>query len=208
MNRFTTKQLELMLEAQAGLNVKYTGENWANIVPMSSFGAATMAELGELLESSPRIGDNEAGWKWWKPYLENDDNNVKVEIIDIIHFTLSMLIMAYETPAEVIEVYKNNALDVFAPDEPQKMEYMLGAVSGFVVNSSSLDYHGFIIDFTYMIDSLCHFNGMSTDEMFEIYAKKNALNAERVAGGYMESADAYQKYDEDGNEDNTKMFKD
>jgi dimeric dUTPase (all-alpha-NTP-PPase superfamily) len=206
MNQFTIQQMQELLEAQANLNVKYSGAGWKEDIPMSSLGAATMAELGELLESSTRIGDNKVGWKWWKTYLDNDTNNIKVEIVDMVHFTLSMLIKAYGTTDEVLDVYKTNFSEATDPGIQPPMEYILTSTSGFVMNSFCFDYNGFIIDFIYLIDSFSNFNGLSVDEMFDIYMKKNKLNHKRVDGGYKENK--YKKYDENGREDNEDMFED
>lgn len=203
MKTFTVCQLEKLLGMQEALNVKYSGEDWAEKTPMSSLAAANMAELGELLESSARIGDDPTGWKWWKTYVENDHNNIKVEIVDMVHFSLSMLIKAYDKNfGHITSLYENAIRENF--EAGPKMESLLGCVSAFTVNCFTLDDYGFVEDFALMIDALARYGEMSTDEMYEIYMKKNELNHKRVEGGYKENK--YQKYDENGREDNEGMF--
>lgn len=70
MVKFTNEQLGLLLDAQESLNEKYTGKDWRDAIPLSSFLTALDTEIAEYLESSPRVGDNEKvksnGWAWWK----------------------------------------------------------------------------------------------------------------------------------------------
>jgi len=39
-------------------------------------------ELGELVDSVP--------WKWWAKYQKFDEQNAKVEIVDLFHFLVSL----------------------------------------------------------------------------------------------------------------------
>ena len=213
INAFTPEQFNDLLDAQIGLNIKYSGESWTEI-PDTSLMAATFAELGELLESSPRVGDDPVGWKWWKTYLENDDNNMKIEAVDIIHFTVSSLFKKYYGNfdllkahyAECSTAYKSTDLT----DEQSKgvMYDLLVSISVFSIScllpESETKKEQAMDMFVFLIDALCNYAKMTPDEMFELYMKKNKLNHERVEGGYME--DKYEKYDENGNEDNTKLF--
>lgn len=68
--KFTNEQLKELLDAQESLNEKYTGPNWREEIPLSSFLTALETEASEYLESSPRVGDKEKvknnGWAWWK----------------------------------------------------------------------------------------------------------------------------------------------
>lgn len=70
MVKFTNEQLKTILDAQEALNEKYTGKDWRDAIPLSSFLSALDTEVSEYLESSPRVGDKEKiknnGWKWWK----------------------------------------------------------------------------------------------------------------------------------------------
>ncbi len=214
MKMFTNDQNRALLTAQASLNVKYTGENWAQKVPVAHFVAAMQAEYGELLESSPRTGDTvvedmPVGWKWWKPYLENDANNNKVEGVDMIHFAMSaMLVRMGSVDAVMAEIEKLSVED----DKPEvSSEFiataLIGATCGFSLNVVfSENTQEIVGGWIYLVDALCDYCEMTPDEMVELYNKKNKLNSERIEGGYTKDADSYQKYDADGNEDNTKMF--
>ena len=43
---------------------------------------AMQQELGELVDSVP--------WKWWAKYQKFDEQNAKVEIVDLFHFLVSL----------------------------------------------------------------------------------------------------------------------
>ena len=216
MKMFTNEQNRELLTAQASLNEKYSGEEWFKKVPISHFVAALQAEYGELLESSPRTGDAvpdgmPAGWKWWKPYLENDVNNNKVEGVDMIHFAMSAMIIRCCGVDGVMEQIEKLSIEDDKPENTDEFiaTALIGAVSGFSLSAIfSENLQEVVGAWIYLVDALCDYCEMTPDEMFELYAKKNKLNSERIAGGYTKDADSYQKYDEDGNEDNTKMFKD
>ena len=204
-----------IVQAQAELNVKYTGEKWAEEIPMSHLLSAMTAELGELLESSPRTGDVESGWKWWKPYLENDDNNNKVEAVDIIHFAKSALIVSYGQDLSTLMSDYNACSTTYIEEAHQLLEEdnttgvsqdLLTSLAAFTLTAYADSREDLLNTYMFVINSLCQYAKMTPDEMFDLYMKKNKLNHERVEGGYMKSADAYAKIDADGNEDNVKLF--
>jgi dimeric dUTPase (all-alpha-NTP-PPase superfamily) len=66
-------------------------------------------ELALRQESSEAI--DSLNWKWWKK--DNDDwDNVKVELIDMLHFWVSMCTIAGLTAEEVFALYaKKNKLN-------------------------------------------------------------------------------------------------
>ena len=54
-------------------------------------------ELAELIDSVP--------WKWWAKYQEFDEQNAKVEIIDLFHFLISLAQVMGMTPDDVYNAY-------------------------------------------------------------------------------------------------------
>lgn len=58
---------------------------------------AMQQELAELTDSVP--------WKWWAKYQEFDQQNAKVEIIDLFHFLISMAQVMGMTAEDVHEAY-------------------------------------------------------------------------------------------------------
>lgn len=58
---------------------------------------AMLSEMAELL--------NEVNFKWWKNPTPVDDHAVKEELVDILHFFVSMCLRAGMTPQEMYDIY-------------------------------------------------------------------------------------------------------
>src|SRR5437773_11612890 len=83
---------------------------------------AMSQEIAELTESVP--------WKWWAKYQKLDEQNARVEVVDLFHFLISL--------AQVL--------------------------------------------------------GMSADDVFQAYMKKNAVNFKRQDSGYVDKDHADSKH--------------
>ena len=83
---------------------------------------AMQQELAELTDSVP--------WKWWAKYQKFDEQNAKVEVIDLFHFLISMAQVLGMTPQDVFEAYtKKHQVNV------QRQE------SGYVVKDENDSRH-------------------------------------------------------------------
>jgi dUTP pyrophosphatase len=84
---------------QDGLN-KFIDVDWRTKRTADDWGLAVTMESTELLDSYP--------WKWWKNVNATPDfNNVRVELVDILHFALSGTMQTTglpkaEAPADVV----------------------------------------------------------------------------------------------------------
>jgi dimeric dUTPase (all-alpha-NTP-PPase superfamily) len=58
---------------------------------------AMQQEIAELVDSVP--------WKWWAKYQEFDEQNAKVEIVDLFHFLISLALVMGMTPDDVHSAY-------------------------------------------------------------------------------------------------------
>ena len=58
---------------------------------------AMQQELSELIDSVP--------WKWWAKYQEFDEQNAKVEVVDLFHFLISLAQVLGMTPEDVHKAY-------------------------------------------------------------------------------------------------------
>ena len=58
---------------------------------------AMQQEMSELIDSVP--------WKWWAKYQEFDEQNAKVEVVDLFHFLISLALVLGMTPEDVHEAY-------------------------------------------------------------------------------------------------------
>ena len=47
-----------------------------------NYSRAMQQEMAELIDSVP--------WKWWAKYQEFDEQNARVEVVDLFHFLISM----------------------------------------------------------------------------------------------------------------------
>jgi dimeric dUTPase (all-alpha-NTP-PPase superfamily) len=65
---------------------------------------AMTQEIAELIDSVP--------WKWWAKYQKFDEQNAKVEVIDLFHFLISLAQVLGMTPDDVFNAYvKKNAVN-------------------------------------------------------------------------------------------------
>lgn len=58
---------------------------------------AMQQEIAELIDSVP--------WKWWAKYQEFDEQNAKVEVVDLFHFLVSLAQVLGMTPQDVYDAY-------------------------------------------------------------------------------------------------------
>ena len=54
-------------------------------------------EVAELTDSVP--------WKWWAKYQKFDKQNARVEVIDLLHFLVSIAQVLEMTPSDFSEAY-------------------------------------------------------------------------------------------------------
>ncbi len=65
---------------------------------------AMSQELSELIDSVP--------WKWWAKYQKFDEQNARVEVIDLFHFLISIAQVLGMTADDVFEAYvKKNQIN-------------------------------------------------------------------------------------------------
>ena len=65
---------------------------------------AMQQELAELTDSVP--------WKWWAKYQKFDEQNARVEVVDLFHFLISMAQVLGMSADDVFDAYvKKNAVN-------------------------------------------------------------------------------------------------
>ena len=62
-----------------------------------NYSRAMQQELSELVDSVP--------WKWWAKYQTFDEQNAKVEVIDLFHFLISLAQVLGMTADDVHKIY-------------------------------------------------------------------------------------------------------
>ena len=105
-------EMQEKLNRRIGINLDDLGDD-EKIKWILNYSRALQQEVSELIDSVP--------WKWWAKYQKFDKQNARVEVVDIMHFLVSI--------AQVL--------------------------------------------------------GMSADDIFDAYCKKNAINHERQDSGYV-----------------------
>jgi dimeric dUTPase (all-alpha-NTP-PPase superfamily) len=188
-------QLLTMLALQGALNSAVNPE-W--VTAGYPFLRAAYVESGEAMDHY--------GWKWWKKQTP-DTEQFGVELIDILHFYLShMLIIndgdlddaatrieqstVSESRGHVRGVTFDNQWYSFGEMDVQSRVELLGAMAAVRRASWPLLY------------SLFNTAGMTDEYVFDTYVGKNVLNMFRQANGYKEGT--YIK-DWFGKEDNQVM---
>jgi len=62
-----------------------------------NYSRAMQQEMAELIDSVP--------WKWWAKYQQFDEQNAKVEVVDLFHFLVSLAQVLGMTPEDVYQAY-------------------------------------------------------------------------------------------------------
>ena len=62
-----------------------------------NYGLAMRQEIAELTDSVP--------WKWWAKYQKFDEQNIRVEIVDLFHFLISLAQVAGMSADDVFQAY-------------------------------------------------------------------------------------------------------
>ena len=102
-------QLRELFRMQKALNerigVKTDGMDDAQKVHwLLNYCRAMTQEIAELTDSVP--------WKWWAKYQKLDEQNARVEVVDLFHFLISAAQVLGLSAYEVFEAYnKKNAVN-------------------------------------------------------------------------------------------------
>ena len=168
-------QLKVMLELQNAMNTRVHSE-WRE--QGFEWYRAIWIESAELMDHY--------GWKWWK-HQKPDVEQVKLELIDIFHFGLSILLVN-KTSIESIAEQLSDALKV---DESYDFKNSLEAFTAHTLNEKDFSVSLFV--------RLLKGMEMTFEDLYSGYVSKNVLNFFRQDNGYQEGT--YKKI-WDGREDN------
>lgn len=95
-------KLDELFDLQAALN-KRIGVDTAAMSESEktqwvlNYTRAMQQEIAELVDSVP--------WKWWAKYQAFDEQNAKVEVVDLFHFLISLAQVLGMTPEDVHAAY-------------------------------------------------------------------------------------------------------
>jgi dimeric dUTPase (all-alpha-NTP-PPase superfamily) len=171
------QQIKIMLELQNSMNTKVNAQ-WQQ--QGYEWYRAIWVECAELLDHY--------GWKWWKKQTP-DTEQVALELIDIWHFGLSILLQSQKSQADIIALIETN-LTIKTSEVNFRVD-----LEKFV--AATLGDQQFHID---LFGRLMAGIDMNFDQLYRGYVGKNVLNFFRQDHGYKEGS--YRKHWHDGREDN------
>lgn len=171
------QQIQIMLELQDSMNTKVTA-NWRE--QGYEWYRAIWVECAELMDHY--------GWKWWKKQTP-DTEQVALELIDIWHFGLSILLQSGETQEAIIARVQD---ELRITTEQNDFRLDLEAFAGATLTDRQ--FH--IALFGRLMAGV----NMSFDQLYRSYVGKNVLNFFRQDNGYKDGT--YRKHWHDGREDN------
>ncbi len=157
-----------MLELQDAMNTK-VNPDWRNAG--FEWYRAIWMEAAEMLEHY--------GWKWWKKQAP-DAMQVKLEVVDIVHFMLSIRLMQRGTMADLAAAITTDF------DNPMQAEDIKKTIECLAL--LTLTDQGAHFSF---IAGIMKYMDMPFDELYEIYVGKNVLNIFRQDNGYKDGS--YEK---------------
>ena len=98
----TSDKLDQIFDLQRALNLRI-GVDTENMTDEQrkewalNYARAMGQELAELVDSVP--------WKWWAKYQSFDKQNAKVEIVDMLHFLVSLAQVFQMSASDIFEAY-------------------------------------------------------------------------------------------------------
>lgn len=154
-------KFEIMLQLQDDMNSKVHSDWREQGFPWFR---AIWVESAEMLDHY--------GWKWWKKQ-DPDVDQVILELIDIWHFGLSILLLENKTAQTVMD----NALSAWDSDVtlkafPEELETFVTNV----IQTQGFDLNGFV--------RLMKSIGLDFETLYTRYVGKNVLNFFRQDNGY------------------------
>lgn len=171
----TLQQIETMLRLQNDMNTRIHPQ-WRE--QGNAWYRAIWVETAEMLDHY--------GWKWWKKQTP-DLEQVRLELVDVWHFGLSILL---EKDTAASEIQRQLALGLEAATEADFREELERFVAS-TLQTRGFDIGGF--------GRLMRGVDLSSTELFHHYVGKNVLNFFRQDNGYLDGS--YRKIWQ-GREDN------
>jgi dimeric dUTPase (all-alpha-NTP-PPase superfamily) len=159
------QQIATMLELQDSMNSK-VHDDWR--AQNFEWYRAIWIECAELLDHH--------GWKWWKKQ-QPDVNQIALELVDIWHFGLSLLLLKDQSLDNIAET----VITAFQSVEPEAdFPTDLEAFTANTLVTKDFDIAGFV--------GLVKGINMTFDQLYIGYVGKNVLNFFRQDNGYQDGS--------------------
>lgn len=96
-------ELQEELNSRIGVHTKGLSEE-GKTQWLLNYTRAMQQEMAELIDSVP--------WKWWAKYQKFDEQNARVEIVDLFHFLVSMAQVLGMSADDIYQAYlKKNEIN-------------------------------------------------------------------------------------------------
>ena len=96
-------EMQEKLNRRIGINPDNLGDD-EKIEWILNYSRALQQEVSELIDSVP--------WKWWAKYQKFDRQNARVEVVDIVHFLVSIAQVLGMSADDIFDAYcKKNAIN-------------------------------------------------------------------------------------------------
>jgi dimeric dUTPase (all-alpha-NTP-PPase superfamily) len=159
------QQIATMLELQDSMNAKVS-KDWRE--QNFEWYRAIWIECAELLDHH--------GWKWWKKQ-QPDVNQIALELVDIWHFGLSLMLLKGHTQEAICD----SVVTAFAENEASgDFAENLEAFTANTLTTKDFDLDGFV--------GLVKGINMQFDQLYIAYVGKNVLNFFRQDHGYQDGS--------------------
>jgi dimeric dUTPase (all-alpha-NTP-PPase superfamily) len=156
-----------MLELQDAMNSKVNAD-WRNAG--YEWYRAIWMESSEMLEHY--------GWKWWKKQ-DADVMQVKLEVVDIVHFALSIRLVQGDGQGRTLDaIAEDIAADFENPNASDDIKTSIELLAKETLMNQGAHFS--------IIAGIMDHLSMPFDELHEIYVGKNVLNMFRQDNGYKE----------------------
>ena len=169
-------QLAIMLDMQDAMNSR-VNPDWRGAG--NAWYRAIWTECAEMLDHY--------GWKWWK-HQEPDLDQVRLELVDIMHFAMSDYLLRGDDNASVAG---RIAAELSDPYQEQNIRVAIESMARSTIEDRSMHFSAFA--------NIMALVEMDFDTLFRMYVGKNVLNFFRQDHGYKDGT--YVKI-WDGREDN------
>lgn len=185
-----------MLTIQDELNRHHDVE-WRYRLSDTQLRSAILVETAELLEH--------LGYKWWK---QNPVNlaQAQLEVVDIWHFLLSLILQSGMSHHTVLENLNNINTNRLNPINQEQAIYLALRFINTSINTISINSTGIGSSLSQTLEvfsSLARGLSMNLDCLYKLYLGKSVLNIFRWNHGYKENL--YTK-NWDGKEDNEHLM--
>ena len=170
------QKLLIMLEMQDAMNSR-VNPDWRGAG--NAWYRAIWTECAEMLDHY--------GWKWWK-HQAPDLEQVRLELVDIMHFAMSDYLLQDGDMASVASRIEG---EMSAPREDGDIRRAIETMARSTIENRSMHFSDFA--------NVCALIEMDFDQLYRTYVGKNVLNFFRQDHGYKDGS--YVKL-WDGREDN------